>query len=147
VTSGFQTTGENIMASIHKEIAIAAPPDAVWAAVRDVGAVHQRLVPGFVTDTRLEEGARIVTFANGMVVRELIVDIDDAARRLAYASVGGRAAHHNASMQVFADAGDGSRLVWITDVLPDALAEPVRANVEHGSAIIKQTLERDAGVR
>ena len=135
------------MASIHKEIAIAAPPDAVWAAVRDVGAVHQRLVPGFVTDTRMEEGARVVTFANGMVVRELIVDIDDAARRLAYASVGGRAAHHHASMQVFADAGGGSRLVWITDVLPDALTEPIRANVEHGSAIIKQTLERDAAVR
>lgn len=135
------------MASIHKEIAIAAAPDMVWAAVRDVGAVHQRLVPGFVTDTRMEEGARVVTFANGMVVRELIVDIDDAARRLAYASVGGRAAHHNASMQVFADAGGGSRLVWITDVLPDALAEPIRANVEHGSAIIKQTLERDADVR
>jgi carbon monoxide dehydrogenase subunit G len=147
VTSDFQTAGENIMASIHKEIAIAAPPDVVWAAVRDVGAVHQRLVPGFVTDTRMEEGARIVTFANGMVVRELIVDIDDAARRLAYASVGGRAAHHNASMQVFADAGGGSRLVWITDVLPDALAEPIRANVEHGSAIIRQTLERGAGVR
>jgi carbon monoxide dehydrogenase subunit G len=134
------------MASIRKEIAIAAPPDEVWAAVRDVGAVHRRLVPGFVTDTRMEEGARIVTFANGMVVRELIVDIDDASRRLAYASVGGRAAHHNASMQVFADAG-GSRLVWITDVLPDAFAEPIRANVEHGSEIIKQTLERDAGVR
>ena len=135
------------MASIHKEIAIAAPPDAVWAAVRDVGAVHQRLVPGFVTDTQMEEGARVVTFANGMVVRELIVDVDDAARRLAYASVGGRAAHHHASMQVFADAGGGSRLVWITDLLPDALAEPIRANVEHGSAIIKQTLERDAAVR
>ena len=134
------------MASIHKEIAIAAPPDAVWAAVHDVGAVHLRLVPGFVTDTRMEEGARIVTFANGMVVRELIVDIDDAARRLAYASVGGRAAHHNASMQVFADAG-GSRLVWITDVLPDALVEAIRANVEHGSEIIKKTLERDAGTR
>jgi carbon monoxide dehydrogenase subunit G len=146
VTSKFQLAGESVMASIHKEIAIAAPPDAVWAAVRDVGAVHQRLVPGFVTDTRMEEGARIVTFANGMVVRELIVDIDDAARRLAYASVGGRAAHHHASMQVFADAG-GSRLVWITDVLPDALLEPIRANVEHGSAIIKQTLERDAAVR
>ena len=41
------------MASIHKEIHIAAAPEAAWAALRDVGALHTRLVPGFVTDTRL----------------------------------------------------------------------------------------------
>ena len=57
------------MASIHREISIAAPPEHVWSAARDVGALHTRLVPGFVTDTRLEEGARMVTFGNGSVVR------------------------------------------------------------------------------
>lgn len=131
------------MASIQREILIEAAPEQVWAAVRDVGAVHTRLVPGFVTDSRLEEdgAARVVQFANGLTVRELIVDIDDKSRRLAYASVGGRAAHHNASMQVFAEGGGRSRLVWITDVLPHALVEPVRANVEHGLEIIKRTLE------
>jgi hypothetical protein len=65
------------MASIRKEILLDARPEEVWDAVRDIGALHTRLVPGFVTDTRLEEGARIVTFGNGMVVRELIVDLDD----------------------------------------------------------------------
>jgi carbon monoxide dehydrogenase subunit G len=132
------------MASIHHDILIDAPPDTVWAAVRDVGAVHKRLVPGFVTDTRLDGNARVVTFANGMVVRELIIDIDDRARRLAYASVGGRAAHHNASLQVFEEGEGKSRLVWITDVLPHELAGPIRANVEQGMAIMKQTLERGA---
>jgi carbon monoxide dehydrogenase subunit G len=130
------------MATIHKEISIAAPPEHVWAAVRDVGNVHTRLVPGLVTDTRLEQTARVVTFANGMVVRELIVTIDDTAQRLAYASVGGRAMHHNASIQVFPDGSGGSRLVWITDVLPDDVAGPIRGLVEQGSAIMKQTLER-----
>jgi carbon monoxide dehydrogenase subunit G len=129
------------MACIRKEVTIAASPDAVWDAVRDFGAVHKRLVPGLVADSRLEDGARIVTFANGMVVRELIVDIDDQARRLAYAAVGGRAAHHNASMQVFPEGETHSRLVWITDVLPDELTGPIRANVEHGSEIMKRTLE------
>ncbi len=86
------------MASIHKEMLIKARPEDVWAAIRDVGAVHQRLAPGFVIDTRLDEDARIVTFANGAVVRERIVDIDDQARRFAYAAVGGRTTHHNASM-------------------------------------------------
>ncbi len=128
------------MASIHKEIAIRARPEDVWAAVRDVGAVHKRLVPGLVIDARQEGGARVATWANGMVVRELIVDIDDVAQRFAYAAVGGRTTHHNASMQVFADA-EGSRLVWITDLLPNELAGFVAALVEQGADVIKQTLE------
>lgn len=128
------------MASIHKEIAIRARPEDVWAAVRDVGAVHKRLVPRLLVDARLEGDVRVATWANGMVVRELIVDIDDDARRFAYAAVGGRMTHHNASMQVFPDA-EGSRFVWITDLLPNELAEFVADLVEQGSAVIKQTLE------
>lgn len=128
------------MASIRKEIVIEAKTDAVWAAVRDVGAVHRRLVPGLVADVRLEGNARIITFANGKSVRELIVDIDDASRRVAYAAVGGLATHHNASMQVFAE-GARSRLVWITDVLPNEIAGPVRALIEQGAGIMKRTLE------
>ena len=90
------------MASIHNETLIEARPETVWAAVRDIGAVHERLAPGFVIDTRLENGARVVTFANGLVVRELIVDMDDAARRLVWAVVRGQLTHHNASLQVYA---------------------------------------------
>src|SRR5207249_2095322 len=82
-------------AALRKEILIDNRPESVWAAVRDVGAVHERLVPGFVVDTRLEDGARVVTFGNGLVARELIVDVDDAARRLAWAVVGSpRLTHH-----------------------------------------------------
>src|SRR5258708_32813884 len=104
------------MASIRKEILIEARPENVWAAVRDVGAVHQRLVPGVLVDARLDGDARVVTFANGAVARELLVDIDDEARRFAYAVVegplGGK--HHNASRQVFAPGSGRSRLVWVT---------------------------------
>ena len=129
------------MASIHREILIDADPAQVWSAVRDVGALHQRLVPGFVIDTRLEAGARVVTFGNGMVARELIVDIDDMARRLVWAAVGGRLTHHNASVQVFADGQAHTRLVWIADLLPDALAGPITAMIEQGLGVMKQTLE------
>jgi carbon monoxide dehydrogenase subunit G len=132
------------MASIRKEIVINAPQERVWAAVRDVGAVHERLAPGFVVDTRLEGEARIVTFANGMVVRELLVDIDDAVRRVAYAAVGGRSTHHNASMQVFPDGNGRCRLVWITDLLPNEAAVPVGAMMEAGASVMKQTLERQS---
>ena len=120
-------------------------PENVWAAVRDVGAVHQRLVPGVLVDARLDGDARVVTFASGAVARELLVDVDDEARRLAYAAVGGRTTHHNASMQVFADGSDRSRLVWITDMLPNDLATSISKLVEQGAAAMKQTLEEEAG--
>ena len=93
------------MASIHKEVFVDAPPEQVWEAVRDVGAIPTRLARGFVTDTRLEGDSRLVTFADGTVVRERIVDVDDRTRRVAYAAVGWRATHHHASMQVFGTAG------------------------------------------
>ena len=130
------------MASIRKEILLDARAEDVWDAVRDVGALHTRLVPGFVTDTRLEKGARIVTFANGMVVRELIVDLDDTARRLVWSASGGRLSHHNASAQVFADGDKRSRLVWTADLLPDALAGDIRTMMEHGAAAMKKAFEK-----
>jgi len=92
------------MASIHREILIDAPPAQVWDAVRDVGALHTRLVPGFVVDTKLEDGARVVTFGNGMVVRELIIDVNDETHRIAWAAVGTAMTHHNASFQVFTES-------------------------------------------
>jgi len=131
------------MASIRKETVIEASPERVWDAVRDVGAVHERLAPGFVVDTRLEAGARVVTFANGLVARELIVDVDDEARRLAWAVVGSpRLTHHNASMQVFDDGDRDSRVVWIADLLPDEIGGTIAAMIEEGLGTMKKTLER-----
>ena len=77
------------MAAIHKEIQIERSKEFVWEAIRDVGAIHQRLVPGFVVDCKLEGDSRIVTFANGMVVRELIVDVDDKSCRHSWSAVAG----------------------------------------------------------
>jgi len=131
------------MASIRREIVIEASPERIWDAVRDVGAVHERLAPGFVVDTRLQPGARVVTFANGLVARELIVDVDDEARRLAWAVVGSpRLTHHNASMQVFDDGDRGSRVVWIADLLPNEIGGTIAAMIEEGLGAMKKTLER-----
>lgn len=130
------------MASIRKEIPLDARAEDVWDAVRDIGALHTRLVPGFVTDTRLEPGARIVTFGNGMVVRELIVDLDDTARRLAWSAVGGRLTHHNASAQVFPEGDSRSRLVWTADLLPDEVAGDIRTMMEHGAAAMQKAFAK-----
>jgi len=128
------------MASIRKEAIIAAPVEFVWDALRDVGAVHRRVVPGFLTDCRMDGDARIVTFANGMVAREVIVDLDDDARRLVWSARSERLEHHNASMQVFADGPVRCRAVWIADVLPHAAAKIVDAMMEQGMASMRVTL-------
>lgn len=130
------------MASIRKEIFTRACPDDVWDALRDVGALHTRLVPGFVTGTRLEPGARVVTFGNGRVVRELIVTVDDDERRVVWSVVGTAMTHHNGSTQVFADANGLTKVVWIADLLPDEAAGTVGAMMEQGMAVMKQTLDR-----
>jgi len=131
------------MASIRKEVQVNARPETIWDAVRDVGAVHERLAPGFVVDTRMEEGARVVTFGNGQVARELIVDVDDEARRLAWAVVGSpRLTHHNASLQIFAEGEGRSRIVWVADLLPNKVAGYIQAMIDQGMAVMKQTMER-----
>jgi hypothetical protein len=128
------------MASIRLEMNLRADPWNVWDAVRDVGAIHTRLAPDFVTDVKMDGDARIVTFANGMTAKELIVDVDDAARRLVWAVVEGRPTHHNGSIQIFPDGG-GCRLVWIADLLPHELAKPVGAMMQQGMDAMKKKLE------
>ena len=130
------------MPSIRQEIHVKASPQQAWAAIADIGALHRRLVPGFVVDTRLEPGARIVTFGNGVVAREAIVDLDDAAMRLAWSASGGRLNHHNASAQVFADPGGGSRIVWIADILPNEMREAIDGMIGQGMAAMKRTLDK-----
>jgi carbon monoxide dehydrogenase subunit G len=135
------------MTTIREEIVVNAPADAVWQAVRDAGEAHRRLFPGILADARLEDGARVVTFADGTVLRELIVATDDARRRLVYASVGGSASHHNASIEVVPDDDGKSRLIWITDVLPDELRDRIAGLMQKGAAVAKATLERDLAPR
>jgi carbon monoxide dehydrogenase subunit G len=130
------------MASIHREVTIAARPETAWSALRDVGALHTRLVPGFVTDTRLEPGARDVTFGNGMTVRELLISVDEERRRVAWSATGGSLSHHNASAQVFPHGENGCRFVWVADLLPDAAAPAIAAMIEQGLGVIRATLER-----
>lgn len=129
------------MASIRKEILIDASPDVVWDALRDWGALHERLVPGFVVDLRLEGEDRIVTFFEGTVLRELLVDLDDDARRLVWSVVGGPYSHHNASAQVFPEGESATRFVWMADLLPNELAQRTGEMMQRGTQVVKQTLE------
>jgi carbon monoxide dehydrogenase subunit G len=121
------------------EILLTKTPAELWDVVRDVGQVHTRFAPGFVVDVALEDGARMVTFGNGMVAREVIVAVDEARQRLAYSVRREGLDHHNASFHVLPE-GDGARLTWTADVLPDAAAVRVREMMTAGLAAVGRAL-------
>ncbi|WP_342375171.1 SRPBCC family protein [Myxococcus stipitatus] len=131
------------MASLRKDITTRATPERVWDAIRDIGALHTRLVPGFVLDTRLEPGARVVTFANGSVVREPIVSVNEEERRLVWGAEGGPTTHYNGAVQVFAE-GSGSRVVWTADFLPHEAGAVVGPMMEAGMAAMQKALDGTA---
>jgi hypothetical protein len=130
------------MATIRKEVHIHASPHRVWDALRDVGALHTRLAPGFVVDTRLDGNARIVTFGNGLVVREDIVTVDEATHRVVWAIIDQQFQHYNGAAQVEANSDGGASFFWTVDLLPDEAAGDVDAMMEAGIAVIKATLEQ-----
>jgi carbon monoxide dehydrogenase subunit G len=128
------------MATLREVLRLRAPAPRVWDAVRDVGEVSRRLVPGFVTQARLDGNARELTFANRTTVREEIVSIDDDARRLAYAIPNGRFLHYQGTVDVEED-GSGSRLVWTIDLLPDEYADGIRSMMRQGADVMRATLD------
>ena len=127
------------MATVTKEFLIAAAPEKVWDALRDFHAVHERVAPGFLTAATQAGDDRILTFFNGFVTRERLVGRDDATRRIAYTHVEGRFAYHAASAQVFPHE-QGSRVVWITDLLPDEMADGSSMMMDHGVAAMIKTM-------
>ena len=129
------------MASIHRETVINAPASQVWAALKDVGSLHTRLVPGFVIDCRVEGEARIVTFANGIQVKELIVDVNDESMRVSWSAVGGRLTHHNASAQVIPLGDTSCKVLWVADLLPHEMAPAIAGMIEQGLAAMKFSQE------
>jgi carbon monoxide dehydrogenase subunit G len=129
------------MASIHREIQVGRSREDVWDAVRDVGSIHRRLVPGFVVDCRLEGDSRHLTFGNGMTIREIIIDVDDRTFRHSWSARGEPFTHHNASLQVFAEDESSCRLVWIADLLPNEIAGAIADMIEQGLRTMKATLE------
>lgn len=130
------------MATIRKEMQLAASATDVWSALADFQNVHTRLAPGFVTDSKPDgDTARIITFANGSVVKETLVTKDDACHRLVYVVTSERIAHHNASAEIVADGVDRCRFIWTTDVLPDALAPYIDEQMSEGAKAMKRALE------
>ena len=128
------------MATLRREIPVASAAAPVWQKLRDFGAVHTKVAPGFLTDLKMDKGDRILTFFNGVVARERLVTLDDEECRLVYTVVEGEASHYNAAVQVFPE-GDGSRVVWTIDLLPNELAPAIGGLMDHAVGFMKKTLD------
>ena len=131
------------MATIRKEMHLAAPIERVWQALADFQHVHTRLAPGFVVDSRPDgDSARVITFSNGSVVKETLVTLDEARHRLVYFVSSERISHHNASAELMAEDSAHCRFVWTTDVLPNDIAPYIDAQMDLGAKAMKAALER-----
>ena len=128
------------MASIHREELIRTSADIAWSALRRADQAH-RLFSPVLTACVLDGDIRTVTFANGMVARERIVDIDQQRRRFCYAVLGDMFEHHSASMQILPVDERSCRFIWISDFLPDDRAEMVGPLVEQGSRALVANIE------
>ena len=131
------------MATVRKTIAINRSANDVWDAVSDAGQLHARVAPGMVVDTRLEDDGevRIVTFANAVILRELMISNDAETMRLAWSAQSEHWTHHNASLQIFSNGDDQCEAVWTADVLPHAAAVLMDQFLTAGLGAMKAHME------
>ena len=95
-----------------------------------------------LVDSSIDGDVRTVRFANGLVLRERILDVDDTRRRVAYTALDAPGvAYHHASMQVI-DAGPvRSEFVWTTDVHPPEVIEQMSPLIRQGTQALRKNLE------
>ena len=129
------------MATIHHEVTVNVGADAAWTALREVGNAARLFAPVLV-DGSLDGDLRMVKFANGIVVRERILDVDDKRHRVAYTALDGPGmTYHHASMQVIGGGPTRCTFVWITDFLPAEARDGLTALIEGGARALKSNLE------
>ena len=132
------------MASIHEQLTVEVDSETAWAALSRVGDAHKLFAPVLV-DGKLNGDTRTVTFANGMVVQERILDVDDERRRVAYTVLDAPGMkYHHASMQVVDDGPGRCLFVWITDFLPPEAGDNIAPLIEQGARALKSNLEKSA---
>jgi hypothetical protein len=137
---------ERRVATIIRDLTIDTEPLSAWDALKDFGALHQRLARGFITDCHMvTSDTRRITFFNGAVAQEQLIGVDDDARRLAYSIIESslNMTHHNASAQIEEDSTGRTRFIWTVDVLPDELAVPINLMMTAGLEAVKRTLDGD----
>jgi hypothetical protein len=129
------------MASITQRTTVDVGAETAWAALRNVAEAHKLFAP-VLTDCQLSADTRTVRFANGLVVHERIIDVDDAERRVAYTVLDGPGmTYHHASMRIEHAGSEHCLFVWTTDFLPEAADKVLSSLIEQGTSALKRNLE------
>jgi len=130
------------MASIRKEIIVDVGAESAWDALRRVGQPHTLFAP-VLTSSNLEGDVRTVRFANGKVISERILDVDEEHRRVAYAVVEPQGmTYHHASMEIGLAGPGRCTFLWITDFLPAEAAAALQPLIDQGADALKRNLEQ-----
>lgn len=127
------------MATIFRSVVAPVDASEAWMLVGRFDD-PMSLAPGFATACEMVDGDRIVTFADGGSVREMLVTRDETRLRLSYAAVGGQSRHHHATMEVVPVDDRSCRIDWVTDILPDAFEPFVAQRMDAGLAAISRGL-------
>jgi len=107
------------MAEGAVDVTVDATPDAVWAKVGDFGGVGE-FFPG-IESFRLEGDDRVIGMF-GMEIRERLVSRDDATRSMTYSVIDGVPIESHSATITVEPEGDGSKVTWAYNVLPDEMA-------------------------
>lgn len=128
------------MATIRHHARIERPPDEVWRVVSDAGSISTWFP--LIEESRAEGGSRYCSLQGGGRLEEEIVTSDDELRRFQYRIVAGDlpVEHHIGTIDVLED-GQGSLVVYSTDVTPDEVAEQMNGALAEGLQGLKAHLE------
>lgn len=129
------------MASLRAHARIARPADEVWKVVSDSAGISAWF-PGIESAT-VADGTRTCTLAGGITLVEDVVNVDDELRRFQYRITDGMPVEsHLGTVDVLED-GDGTLVVYSTEVTPDSLAGLMGPAIEGGVQGLKALLESD----
>jgi len=130
------------MATVQKVIDVKASVEDVWDKIANVGSISDLV--GFITESQLDGDVRVCKMADGGVLEEKIISIDNTLRRVSYCITKSPLDldFHSASMQVVPN-GEGASMIWITDLKPDSMAEQFDPIFEEAVPGIRAALEGD----
>jgi len=128
------------MATARSHAYIARPADEVWALIGDPGRITDWF-PG-VAACAVDGTVRHVTTSTGVEVDEDIVTNDSGLRRFQYSLRPGVVPvdHHLNTIDVIED-GDGSLVIYSSDVAPDGLGPAMQQSVEGAVGGLKRYIE------
>lgn len=128
------------MATIRHHTQIDRSPDDVWQTVADAGAISAWFP--LIEESRAEGDSRFCTLQGGGKLEEQIVTSDDELRRFQYRITGGDmpVEFHLGTVDVLTN-GDGSLVVYSTDVTPDEVADQMNGVLAEGLQGLKAHLE------